>query len=87
MTDNKQTCLTPVSTKFWLAVAGVTVDTVNTRSTITACVINTLIYVCKYNLLRKLFSVWVRGRYSRFLYVRVLISKIQPNSSPNRTNT
>ena len=63
MTNNKHTCLTPVSTKSLLAVAGVTVDTINTRSTITACVINTLIYVCKYNLLRKLFSQWLKGKY------------------------
>ena len=55
MTNNKHTCLTAVSTKSWFAAAGVTADTINTRSTITACVINTLIYVCKYNLLRKLW--------------------------------
>ena len=73
MTDNKHTCLTPVSTKSLLAVAGVTVDTVNTRSTITAFVINTLIYVCKYNLLRNLFSEWLRGRYSRFQFTSHVI--------------
>ena len=43
----RRTSLTAISSKSWLALAGVIVDTIYTRSSISACVINTLIYVCR----------------------------------------
>ena len=43
-----------ISSKSWLAAAGVIVDTIHTRSAITACVIDTLIYVCRWKAKSKL---------------------------------
>ena len=47
ITTDKRTSLTAISSKPRLALAGVIVDTIYTRSAISACVINTLVYVCR----------------------------------------
>ena len=64
ITADRRTSLTTISSKSRLALAGVCVYTIYTRSTITACVVyNALIYICRWKITPKLcFCSWKNKR-------------------------
>ena len=64
ITADRRTSLTTISSKSRLALAGVCVYTIYTRSTITACVVyNALIYIWRWKITAKLcFCTWKNKR-------------------------